>query len=123
MTDRLVSLSVATLPRLQDGKAAAMIDHELTAAIRDCLERPVDKRPRVVNVKVKMSPVSDGEGICDSIKFSVEANHATPAQVTREYDAIPDRHGKILFSPTSPDQARQRTLMDEEPAGADDDAA
>jgi hypothetical protein len=114
-------LSLENLKHLDLGKAALTFDDCLRRAVRDCLERPGDKRDRRVSMVLTLVPSANiqGESItCEGAKGKFLIQVKIPNYETAEVDFGVRNTGALIFSPANPRDHRQESL----PLEADYDA-
>lgn len=111
-------LTLEALTGLDSGKAAAVFQHELKKAVKDCTERPGETAAREVVLRVQVKPAVESSGVCTAAEVEFECHSKIPRQRTRAYQMEVDARGELLFNPDSPDDVHQRTLdeaNDDEP--------
>lgn len=57
-----LELTLASLDQLDDGRVSKAFLHELQRAVKDCMDRPGDKKPRTVTLELNIKPVVSSEG-------------------------------------------------------------
>ncbi len=103
--------SIASLPSLDNGRAALSIDFEIARCIADIQERPNDTQKRVVAVNIELEPIQDARHGLSEIGCKVKAQAKLPTQASPQYKLLPQaRGGKASFSEGSPYDPRQMTL-------------
>lgn len=108
-------LTLANLPKLDFGKIDAVFANELERLVRDCEQRPMDDKPRVLNVAFRLVPNIDKNGIaptCDTIDVEVEINGKVPVNRTKVYAMKPKHDGSLVFHPDSPEDPDADLLYD-----------
>lgn len=105
---------------LDGGKLSAAFEHELAIASRDCLDRPGDKAPRLVNLQIKLVPVMDSIGSAINVAAEFKVNASVHKRKTRTYELLTQPNGKLLFSEHSPTNPLQRTFDDAAEEDAED---
>ena len=111
----LQRLSLATMGDLDGGLAMATFQDAVKRAVRDCMERPGDKRARKVILQMALTPVPviTGNTIdCDGAKGAFQCRVKIPDWETREVDFGVQNSGDLLFNPDSPRDHKQMTLLD-----------
>jgi hypothetical protein len=105
-------LSLSTLKDFDFGKANAAFQSQLTAAVRDCLDRPGDSAARMVVLEVSIKPVmlQDGDVVDAVVQFFVSMKR--PKLRTAERPLGITRTGDLFFSEAAPDNPRQPSLVD-----------
>jgi hypothetical protein len=68
----LMQLKLDTLKDLDFGRPAVAFEQGLSDAVRDCNDRPGDKRPRHVTLDFVITPVVGQEGLCDEVTGDVD---------------------------------------------------
>jgi len=97
----LKELTLANLKDLDFGKASTTFEVALQRAVKDCLDRPGDDRPRTVVLELKITPG----------RFRIKC--ALPNWETQVVDFGVRNNGKLVFNEDSPRDHRQQTLLDE----------
>ena len=111
--DHKLVLTLETLPRLDDGLPAVQFNRLMEAAVKDCMDRPGDDKARKVTMQVSMKP--DGtNNVCDRVVIEIEFKATVPQYCTRQYHAATHTSGKLLFSPSSPDDPDQMGMFDKD---------
>lgn len=108
---RLVPFQTESLRSMDDGRPAAMFEHAMQQAIRDCFERPGNKAKRNVNLTVSVVPVIEDNGECERVKFFFECQASTPKMSTKEYEGRVTKNGAMLVSQEFPDNVDQHSLL------------
>jgi hypothetical protein len=119
MSLSLPKLNLATMPTVDGGVTAEMFQANVRKAVKDCIDRPADKRPRIVTLQMKIVPVMvvNGNVIdCDGAKGTFNCKTKIPDYETRELDFGVQNSGDLYFNPDSPNDHRQMTLLDGEAA-------
>ena len=113
-----VELNLATLEELDDGRVSVAFAHELKRAVQDCIDRPADKKPRVVTLELAIKPIlapdssivemegADGE-------FTIKSK--VPTRKSKTYNFRSNKHGQLAFSSESPENSDQTTFDDIDP--------
>lgn len=111
----LQRLSLESMGTLDGGQAMQTFQDAVQRAVRDCLERPGDKRPRKVVLQLSLVPVPiiTGNTIdCDGAKGAFQCKVKIPDWETREVDFGVQQSGDLIFNPDSPRDHKQMTLLD-----------
>lgn len=99
-------LCLQTIALLTGGAVGAQFDDDLKRAVRDCEDRPTDKRPRTVALLVRLSPEVDlknGKVHCDDVLVEAQIKTGLPQRHSPVYRMKP-RHGHgELFIPEGED--------------------
>jgi hypothetical protein len=114
MSSNLKRVSLNTMGELDGGLAATTFQDALKRAVKDCIERPGDKRPRKVILQMTLVPVPviSGNTIdCDGAKGSFQCRVKIPDWEAREVDFGVQNSGDLIFNPDSPRDHRQMTLL------------
>jgi hypothetical protein len=112
-------LNLKELHKLDMGKAAAMFEMELRKAVQDCDARPLDKRPRRVEMKFSIVPhvaLADGKmpSGCSQVDVEMEVSSSTPKQRTQSYRMNMKQSGGLEFHEEFPDDPDQMGMFDKE---------
>lgn len=106
-----------TMKALDGGITPEIFQDAVRRAVKDCIERPGDKRARIVILQMKIVPVPliTGNTIdCDGAKGTFQCKTKIPDWETREVDFGVQNSGDLLFNPDSPRDHKQMTLLDGE---------
>ena len=107
----LQEFQMASLATMDDGRLSAAVEQELQRAVKDCLDRPNEKKPRKVTLVVEVCPgFVDETGDCEEAVLSFALRNSLPARRTRSYSMLAKKNGRLLWNDMSPDNVRQRTL-------------
>jgi hypothetical protein len=110
----LMRLSLESIKEVQGGVALEMFQNALHRAVRDCIDRPGDKRVRKVTLQMNVTPVAvvNGNTIdCDGAKGVFQCRSKMPDYETAEIDFGVQNSGDLIFNPDSPRDHRQTTLL------------
>lgn len=110
-------LTLDTIQHLDMGKAALTFDDCLHRGVRDCIERPGDKRPRKVEMQLTLTPLTEihGKSIsCEGAKGVFVIRVTVPNYQTGEVDFGVRNTGALIFSPENPHDHRQTSLIEED---------
>jgi len=117
----LFFLELSTLEKLDNGKAAIAFRRAVEDCVRDCADRPTEKRARKVTFELIMTPVPvedaqfEGTFRADGVTGEFKIKSAIPNRQTRPYSFGLDRNGRLYFSETSPTNVNQSTFDDVDP--------
>lgn len=102
------------LRELDFGVLTAAFGADLAYAVKDCMDRPGEEKPRTIGITFKLIPVSNNPAHheCDNIALEVEIKSTVPARRTRPFMMDPIKNGDLMFNPDSPDDPDRRTLYD-----------
>jgi len=113
----LKRLTLETIKDLDSGIAMETFQTAVQRAVKDCMDRPGDKRARQVVLQLKIVPVAviSGNSIdCDGAKGLFLCKVKIPDWETREVDFGIQQSGDLIFNPDSPNNHKQMTLIDDE---------
>ena len=116
MPHQLLRLSLQNISQLDSGLAMEMFQGNLRRAVKDCLDRPTDRRARKVTLQVNLTPVTEIRGNivdCDGAKGVFLCKAKLPDFESREVDFGVQQSGELLFNPDSPQNHKQMTLLDD----------
>ncbi len=108
----LLALTLKSLEELHGGMVSKLFDRELKTAVADCKDRPGDKRPRVVTLRVSLTP-NEVAGECETIEAAFTAATSLPKKQTRAYPMLVHHNDQISFSSNNAQDPRQLTFDDE----------
>lgn len=110
-----VQLSLTSLQDLDDGRVLVAFNHELTRAVKDCLDRPGDKNKRIVSLEFALTPVVGDEGQCESAEGEFAIKSKVPTRKSKTYSFGVNRKGALIYSSNSPESVNQTTFDDIDP--------
>lgn len=77
-----IILNWQTLGHLHNGRAGALIDLKLKAALEDCADKPALDKPRTVTITLEMKPTMDEYQNLEAVQVSVSAKASVPTVKT-----------------------------------------
>lgn len=104
-----VTLTLAELANIDNGKIAAVFQNELRRVVGDCVDRPTDDSARKVNMTVMVKP-QESDGVCATVEMEVVVKSSVPDRRTRPYQMEVHARGDVILNDASPDNIRQGTL-------------
>jgi hypothetical protein len=113
---QLVRLSLENIKLLDGGLPMEMFQESLRRAVKDCLDRPGDKRTRKITLQVNLTPVAEVRGNtidCDGAKGIFLCKTKLPDYESREVDFGVQNSGELLFNPDSPSNHKQMTMLED----------
>lgn len=117
----MTSLSLKSLKDLEDGKVDIAFNQYLDRCVKDCMDRPLEGKPREINMKVSIVPDTDKETReCDRVNVQVTISDTIPKRHTRAINMAVHRNGRIVFNKDSLDNVDQGTLLPDEVESEDD---
>jgi hypothetical protein len=117
----LLFLDLATLKDLDNGKPAIAFRRAVEDCVRDCSDRPTDKRSRKIVMEFILSPVPaedpefEGTFHADGVVGEFKIHTKIPHRQTRSYSFGLDRQHRLFFSSESPTNVKQTTFEDLNP--------
>jgi hypothetical protein len=120
----LKRFNLESLKDLKNGEALVTFQTAVQRAVKDCIDRPGDKRARKVILQMTLKPVPQITGNtidCDGAKGTFQCRVRIPDWETQEVDFGVQQSGDLLYNPDSPNDHRQRTLVDGEDDKDDSD--
>lgn len=105
-----VQLSLANLKELGNGVLDAAFRKDLEFCIRDCVDRPADRRPRKVALVMAIEPVIEEDGTCETVSAEFEVRAAIPTRRSRKYSLSAKASGACWFNSESQDDVKQGTF-------------
>lgn len=110
----LLRLNLETLKSLDMGSIDVAFRTHLERVVKDCLDRPGDKRSRKVAIELIAVPVPEIRGNtidCDGVKATLKVKSALPDHETRTLDFGVKADGTLVFNEDSPCDHKQGTLL------------
>lgn len=111
----MLRLTLDAMRELDGGRAMETFQDAVRVAVKDCIDRPGDKRPRkvVLQLTLKPVPVIEGNTIdCDGANGAFQCKTMLPQYETREVNFGVQQSGDLIFNPDSPTDHKQATLLD-----------
>jgi hypothetical protein len=108
MARNLTSLTLGTLEQL-DPAIGALVAKHLRYVQDDMKNRPDDKSPREINIKLSFEPVMDDQRFLKNAAMKVTANSKVPKFVTPVYSVKADGR-EMSFSSDFADSVDQQPL-------------
>ena len=105
-------LTLDNLKDLDFGKIGEAFNQEIQRVVRDCNDRPGDKRARKVAIEFAVVPVLGEGGDCEECLVEAQITSAVPKRRTKVYTMLPNRNGQLAFHPELPDEPDGQTLYD-----------
>jgi len=112
----LKRLTLETIKDLDSGIAMETFSIAVQRAVKDCLDRPGDKRARKVMLSLNITPkavVTNNTIDCEGARGIFQCKVKIPDWETREVDFGVQQDGNLIFNPDSPTDHRQMTLIDD----------
>ncbi len=109
------ALNLENLKQLDLGKISVAFDVELQRVVKDCMDRPGDKKCRKVAIIFLLSPTDESTGTGDAndvLHVGCEITSAVPKRRTRVYAMRPRVNGALTFHPDSPSDPSANMLYD-----------
>ena len=106
----LHELSLDTMKHAAQGKVDAAVGHHLKRAAEDCYDRPGCDAAREVAILIKIKPVVDQDGMCESVNTEFEVSSKVPKHVSAPVNCGLRKGGKMVFNDMSEDDVHQRTI-------------
>ncbi len=116
MPIKTITLDFENLKHLDHGLLNAMLKEHLKRIALDCLDRPHDKKERLVSLDFRAVPVMGNDRECDHVKISVECKSKVPVFRTTEFQMKPTVGG-FLFNQDFPNELQQPSLLDDDEDG------
>ena len=107
--------ALKTIGLLDFGIIDEAFTKDLQRVVQDCLERPMDGKPRKVSIVFSIAPEKKPDmRDCDSVTVECEVTSTVPKKRTQVYTMTPTVGGQLLFNPDTPEDPDQATLYDDE---------
>lgn len=106
----LHEVKLDTLQHAAGGTIDAAFAHHVKRVSEDCYDRPGCVTAREVSVLVKITPVIDEAGLCETTKMEVEVSSKVPKHVSRPIDCGLRKGGRLVFNDLSEDDVHQKTI-------------
>jgi len=107
-------LKLETLPLLDNGRVVEALHQALKRAALDCEDRPGEKKSRLVNLQIEISPHLDQDGLFDTCDMHAQVKETFPTRKTRKYNLGYRKGGMLTFNDLSPDNFHQTTIDQDE---------
>ena len=105
------NLEFKNLDKMFDGRVPALFNLEMKRAIRDCADRPHEKKPRTVQITFRMSPVPESEG--DEADIEVEVASSVPKSRTKIHTVSTKVDGSATFHPDFAEEPDANGIFDD----------
>lgn len=102
--------TLASLSDLDMGKVSAAVQGELSAVVRDLVDRPGDQAKRSVILQIDLTPEKNDLGVCETALVDFKISSRVPPRQSRAYSMGVHPSGGLIFNPESPDNVRQASL-------------
>ncbi len=112
--------NLENLHMLYHGEIEKAFLREVKRVTADCEDRPLEKKPRVVNLQFIFTPVPDMDGAqvnLDKVSTAIDISSTIPKHKTRVYEMKAKANGELAFHPDSPDDPDADMLYDEKKTG------
>lgn len=112
-----MELTLESLGDLDDGRVAKAFLAELRNIVRDCQDRPQDKKPRTLTLEAQIVPVVASEGgivELDGVECEFKIVGRVPSRKSKTYTLRANNKGQVSFSCDNPTNPDQRTFFDGE---------
>ena len=113
----LLRLNLESIKELDGGATMQTFQDAVQRAVKDCIDRPGDKRARKVVLQLALTPVPNISGNvidCDGAKGVFQCRVKIPDWEMREVDFGVQNSGDLIFNPDSPRDHKQMTLLEGE---------
>lgn len=101
-----LELNLENLKDLGDGKIQVAFGLELQRALKDCLNRPNEKKARKVTLEVSATPIAQ-EGECEGVNVAFDIKSTVPARRTQSYPLKITTAGQAWWMAESEEEAEQ----------------
>lgn len=101
---------------LDDKTIAAALNVHIRRASADCVDRPGEKKARVVTLQFAIVPVLMPDGSCDKVNTQFQIKSKIPDHRSRVYSMGLRRNGMLVVNEDSLDDVDQSTFL-----GGDDE--
>jgi len=115
MAEDLHALEASTIVHLDRGLPAAALDRAIRQAVRDCLDRPGDKRARKVTLQLTIAPICQTDEnvlTCEGATGAAQIRVKLPDYESQALDFGVRQGGQLVFSEYSPKNHRQGSLFE-----------
>ena len=105
-----MQLSLDTLKDFDLGKPAVAFEQAMAEAVRNCLDRPGEKKARNVELTVNIKPVlqQDGDVVDVEVDFTIKTK--LPPWQTATRPVKPTKRGQLFFNDLASDDPDQHTI-------------
>ncbi len=107
--------ALKNLTLLDNGIIDEAFKREIQHVVKDCEDRPLDKKARTVCIKFELVPVPDtssNQVLCEHVVVACDISSSVPKRRTKVYQMKPKQDGSLVFHPDLPDDADGETLYD-----------
>jgi hypothetical protein len=111
-------LTLGSIKDLDNGRLNEAFRQELAHVVRDCNDRSNDQTARKVSLVFSVTPKDDAG---EAVDVELEIKSTVPPRRSRPFEMAVDMRGgagDLIFNDASPDNVKQRTLDETEPAPA-----
>lgn len=116
-------LDLESLHQLEGGVVSHAFDLELGRIVADIKDRPGEKRPRSLMIKLDIAPMADERGIAVHSAVAFEVKSTLPSKKTTDFRmAINTNADQLDFNPNTPEDPDQGHLADVNPKAKGDRA-
>lgn len=106
----LKQFNFAALAELDGGRIGIAVDRAIKRAGEDCEDLPGEKKARRVTLVLDFVPDLDQDGLCESVKASVQIKESLPTRKSKKYDLGLRRGGVMTYQPDSLENHEQDTF-------------
>ncbi len=108
---------LTSLSELDDARVLRAFQKECELAVKDCLDRPMEEKPRKVTLELLVTPVLDREATagmlnCIGVKGEFEIKGRVPVRRSAPYEFRCNSKGEMIFNTNSPTVFDQKTFAD-----------
>ncbi len=106
---RELTLDLANLASLDDGKVNRLLRFHLQRIAQDLMARPGEPSARKLTLQISFKPIASQEGECESAHCEIEAKSSIPIYRTKPYQ-MRVANGGMSFNQDFPDSIDQPSL-------------
>lgn len=86
-------LRLESLQKIRDGLLCQLVNQELAKIHADCVDRPLLKKPRILQIQILVSPTGEDPLTDVDVQFKVFPAKSPPAVIARQFKHIPRSKG------------------------------
>ena len=109
----LVPVQLDKLDQLDWGALNMAFATHMKNVVKDCIDRPGEKKKRSITLKFVVEPEHSDGGMCERVLLNASVASSIPAHKTADFQCAPTKKGDLLVNPVSPAHVDQMTINQE----------